>query len=66
MGSQLLNILLGSETYDEVPGIVRIKLGIARVKLTQLVTLFDQTQSHTNFNDGVTFKCQIVLSLGRH
>jgi uncharacterized protein YbjT (DUF2867 family) len=46
IGSQLLDILLAVETYDEVLILVRKKLNISHIKLTQLVIDFDQMESH--------------------
>jgi uncharacterized protein YbjT (DUF2867 family) len=58
IGSQLLNILLASEAYDEVLVLVRKKLNFTHTKLTQLVVDFDQIESYTPSITGeAVFSC---------
>jgi uncharacterized protein YbjT (DUF2867 family) len=58
IGSQLLDILLAGEAYDEVLVIVRKNLNIKHAKLTQLVTDFDDLVDHRSSITGdVIFSC---------
>jgi uncharacterized protein YbjT (DUF2867 family) len=58
IGSQLLDILLAGEDYDEVMIIVRKKLNITHAKLTQLVIDFDELANHLSSITGeVIFSC---------
>ncbi len=58
IGSQLLNILLDSGSYDEVLIIVRRKLDFSHIKLTQLVIEFDQIEGNQSSIKGdVLFSC---------
>ena len=57
IGSELLQILLHDEVYDEVLVIVRKKLGIEHRKLTQLVIDFDQMDDYTSSIQGEAVFC---------
>ena len=58
IGSQLLDILLATDTYDEVLILVRKKLDITHPKLTQLVFDFDQIEDHSQSITGdAVFSC---------
>ena len=58
IGSQLLEILLATDTYDEVRILVRKKLDITHPKLTQLVIDFDQIENHSSSITGdAVFSC---------
>jgi len=58
IGSQLLEILLATDTYDEVLILLRKKLDITHPKLTQLVTDFDQIENHSASITGyAVFSC---------
>jgi uncharacterized protein YbjT (DUF2867 family) len=58
IGGHLLEILLDADTYDEVLILVRKKIHFTHPKLTQLVTDFDQMESHSSSITGdVVFSC---------
>jgi uncharacterized protein YbjT (DUF2867 family) len=58
IGSQLLDILLATDTYDEVLILARKKLDITHPKLTQLVIDFDQIESQsTSITGDAVFSC---------
>ena len=58
IGSQLLDILLATDTYDEVLVLVRKKLDITHPKLTQLVFDFDHIENHSSSITGdAVFSC---------
>ncbi|HEX3767078.1 MAG TPA: NAD(P)H-binding protein [Puia sp.] len=58
IGSQLLDILLAVDTYDEVLILVRKKQDITDPKLTQLVIDFDQIENYSSSITGdAVFSC---------
>jgi uncharacterized protein YbjT (DUF2867 family) len=58
IGSQLLDILLTGNEYNEIVVLARKKLNITNQKLTQLVIDFDQLESHTSSITGdAVFSC---------
>jgi len=58
IGSQLLEILLQADTYNEVLILVRKKLDITHSKLTQLVIDFDQIENHAlSITGDAVFSC---------
>ena len=58
IGGHLLDVLLATDTYDEVVILVRKKLDITHPKLTQLVLDFDQIENHSSSITGdAVFSC---------
>src|SRR4051812_46904264 len=58
IGSQLVEILLAADTYDEVLILARRKLDVSHPKLTQLVIDFDHIESHSSSITGdAVFSC---------
>jgi len=58
IGSELLDLLLAGNAYDEIMIIVRKKLNMTHKKLTQLVVDFDQLEHHESSITGdVIFSC---------
>ena len=58
IGSQLLDILLATDTYDEVLILIRKKQDITHPKLTQLVFDFDQIENHSpSITGDAVFSC---------
>ncbi|HCL82465.1 MAG TPA: nucleoside-diphosphate sugar epimerase [Chitinophagaceae bacterium] len=58
IGSQLMDILLSSDIYDEVLILVRKKLDITHPKLTRLVVDFDQIENHSlSITGDAVFSC---------
>jgi uncharacterized protein YbjT (DUF2867 family) len=58
IGSQLLDILLAGDAYDEVLILVRKKLNVSNKKLTQLVIDFDQMENYRSSITGdAVFSC---------
>jgi uncharacterized protein YbjT (DUF2867 family) len=58
IGSQLLQILLQADTYNEVLILVRKKLDITHSKLTQLVLDFDLIETHSlSITGDAVFSC---------
>jgi uncharacterized protein YbjT (DUF2867 family) len=57
IGSELLQILLQENFYDEVVALVRTELAISHKKLVQLVVTFDKLDEYQSFINGHALFC---------